>query len=207
MPLFFSGIGFLFLVVTVSDQGKADDESATLAELAVDADLAVEGGDHLLDISEAEAETFHVVAVAGRHAVEFLEYMFHIFLVDTDTVVGHPDFERRRVGVGCGDLELRVDIFPHIFESVVEEVENHVGKLELIDENVRFAGPEVGDELAPLLFNLELERVGHIGDSGVGIDLLKLEGRGGAVVEDRKLEHLLHLETEAFGASARRARW
>ena len=47
----------------------------------------------LLYVCQAQAEAFHIMAVSGGHAIEFLEYLFQILLADTYAVVGNGDFE------------------------------------------------------------------------------------------------------------------
>lgn len=68
--------------------------------LAGEGYLAIVESHNLGDIVESDAESFHVVDVAGGDAVEFLENMFLVFLGDADAVVGDLDDGETIVGMG-----------------------------------------------------------------------------------------------------------
>ena len=87
-------------------EGQGDGEGGALAELAGEGDMSFVQGNDLGNIVEADAESFHVVYVAGRDTIEFLEDMLLILFGDADTVVG--DFQDGLVALGAsGDDDVR----------------------------------------------------------------------------------------------------
>ena len=46
-----------------------------------------------MHVGQTEAETLHIMPVAGRNSVELLEYFLQVLLPDTDSVVGNHDLE------------------------------------------------------------------------------------------------------------------
>ena len=112
---------------------QRDYEAGADAWLTLHIDFAAEHRNHLLDVGQAETETFHIVAVARMHPVEFLEDTLEVFLANADTVVFHADFKTRAGYVAGRDVEMRLFILLHIFDSIVEQIENHVGELHLVD--------------------------------------------------------------------------
>ena len=100
----------------LSGQGQRYGESGTLTGLACEGDLAIVESHNLGDIVESDAESFHVVDVAGGDAVEFLENMFLVFLGNADAMVGDLDDGETIVGMG-GDVNLR--IVGGVFDGVV----------------------------------------------------------------------------------------
>lgn len=104
----FAKIQIIFeLAKSVSLLREGDGEGGAFTGGAVDADGALVELDDLIDVVEADAESFDIVYVSGRYAVETLKDMLLVFLADAQPVVGDRDD-----GVGafsaCGYLNVNL---------------------------------------------------------------------------------------------------
>ena len=75
------------------EQWKLDCEFCADAEVALGGHTAFVVGDDFLHVGQAQAETFDVVAVAGRYAVELLKNLLQILFLDAAAVVADGDIQ------------------------------------------------------------------------------------------------------------------
>ena len=112
---------------------------------------------HLVDVGEAESESLDVVAIARRDAIEFVEDLFQVLLADAYAVVGNGDFDAIVSDVARRDGEKQGCFLASIFDSVVKEIENHVGEMHLVDMNNAVFGVEIGSDSAAVFLDFDFE--------------------------------------------------
>ena len=68
-------------------QWQFDNKLSALADLTLSMDSAFVKVPHFLDVSKSESKSFYIMAVACMYSIEFLEYLFQIFMLDTYAIV------------------------------------------------------------------------------------------------------------------------
>ena len=150
---------------------------------------------HLLYVSKAESEAFHIMLVACMHPVELIEDAPQIVFLDADTVVGDADAEVRLaliVGVNLNGNRL---VLPTILEGIVQQVEDDVREVHLVGIDEWIVCLDLHVKSAAALRHLKGERIYHIPDDLVGIEFLHLK-RYVVVLEETHLQDLLYLITQ-----------
>ena len=77
-----------FCLPPVVHDRKTDGKGGALAVFTIDFDSAVVCFHHAGHVGQSDAHAFHVVDIAGRHAIEAIEDALQVFLLDADAVVG-----------------------------------------------------------------------------------------------------------------------
>lgn len=95
---------------------------------------------HLVHVSQTQAKTLHVVAVAGRDAIEFLKNLLQVVAAYADAIVLDCDFEPLVGQVMRRHHQIERTLLAAIFHSIVEQVEYHVGKVHLVHIDQRIHG-------------------------------------------------------------------
>ena len=92
-----------------------------------------------------------------------------MLFLDADTIVRYANLYHVSRHFGCGDLQHRFDILFHIFQSIVQEIEDYVGELHLIDIDIRLDGIKLCSYTSTLFFDFEFEGIHDVIDDGIGI--------------------------------------
>ena len=100
---------------------------------------------NLFYIGKPETETFYVVAVAGMHSVETVEYLVKVFALYAYSVVLYAYHHVASV-VARGYTQFQRFLFAAIFEGVVQKIEYHVGQMNFVAVNNGMLCAEVGSE-------------------------------------------------------------
>ena len=95
-------------------------------------------------------------------------------------------------------LEYRGRIILHVFQGVVEQIEDDVGEVHLIKAAFSVDGIEVYLNLAPIFLSLDLLGVDYIIDDIVDIHIREFQCRTTGIVIHRHLQHLIHLEAQTL---------
>ena len=102
--------------------------------------------DKLLYVCQAQAEAFHIMAVSGGHAIEFLEYLFQILLADTYAVVGNGDLEVVLRYIFGLNSDIQRLVFTAIFHGVVKQIEYHICEVHFIHIYYRILSVKIGGD-------------------------------------------------------------
>ena len=148
------------------------------------------------NVGEPESKSFDVVSVPGVDAIEFLKDFLEVFFSDSDSVVFNPDEQVVSV-VLCGDGELQLSVRRLIFHRVVHEIEDDVGEVHFIDEDLRVLSLQVGCEVSSVGFHFESEGVGDVFDECVCVEFFLFES-GCFSVKHGHLQDFFHLEAQSF---------
>ena len=107
---------------------------------------------NLLDVGQTQTEAFHVVYVAGMHAVEFVEHFLDVVLLDALAIV--LDAEAQVLAFVPG-ADMYVDrlVGLTIFHSIVQQVRDGIGEMNLVDEDGRVDGFYLGSNLSTCMPN------------------------------------------------------
>lgn len=145
-----------------------------MAEFAGEGNFAFVEGDNLRNIVEPNAKTFHIVDIACRDTVELLEDVFLVFFGNADTVVGYLEDGKAGFGTsGNGDVRLVV----RVFYSVVDEVVQHIGDVQLVGIKRARNVAEVGLNGAVAILKSQLEILNRGEYETVEVNLLRIEGK------------------------------
>ncbi len=96
--------------------------------------------DYGLYIAQAQTEALHVVYVAGRHAKELLEYAFLVFGAYANAVVVHF---YNGAFIAVKGLYNNVWVQVAVFNGVVEQVGQRIGKVQLVGHKLLRNGIEL----------------------------------------------------------------
>lgn len=187
---------FCFFEDYLGDEREGDDEARAASECAFGVDGSSVCLNDVANVGEPESKSFDVVSVPGVDAIEFLEDFLEIFFSDSDSVVFNSDEQVVSV-VLCGDGELQLSVRRLIFHRVVHEIEDDVGEVHFIDEDLRVLSFQVGCEVSSVGFHFESEGVGDVFDEGVCVEFFLFES-GCFSVKHGHLQDFFHLEAQSF---------
>ena len=175
---------------------QADGKLGAFAQFTLGLDFALMQIDHLLDVGQSETKAFHVVLVAGMYAVELVEYLLQVLLLDAQAVVLNGEVQVLLV-VPRLDHQFQRLIWVTVFHRIVQQVVNHVREVHLVNKDSRVNGSDVHQDFSARVLHSERKRVGNVLQQFVQVHVLLLE-HGILLVEHRHLEHLLHQEPQSF---------
>ena len=152
--------------------------------------------DNLLHISQSQAEAFHIVQITCMHAIELLEYLFQILLLDADAVIldGNHQFARL---IPSLHRQLQIRIRTFILHCIIHEIENHIGDMHLIGKNGRVGSFKLRFNLSIITLHFQCKRVDNTRYQLVGIQFLILQSSL-LTVKHRHLKHFFYLEPQAL---------
>src|SRR5665647_1837002 len=155
-----------------------NDDFCAFTDLAVNFNRAIVFVNDFLDIAETQPESFYIMGIACRHAVEFLKNVFLVFPGDANTVIRNSDgYSLAGSSGGNGDLRYTRGIF----ESVVDEVDKNIEEIGLIDEHHRISCVKEGGYHSATAVNLQFECINSSEDHLMNIRSVLIQLNPGPV--------------------------
>ena len=89
-------------------------------------------GDDLLDVGQSESEALHVVHITRMYAIELVEDLPHVLLLDAQTGVAYGESETVFL-VPRADIDVECLLGLAILHGIVHQIGNGILEVHLID--------------------------------------------------------------------------